>query len=372
MTATHESRAETADLARAVDEMVAAVYVADAAQRYVAEPVLDRAAWSRMGSELDLIGLHLPADVGGQGQSFGVHASVVSALGRRLTPAPHLSVLGLALTLLGHGTTSTQRDRWLPDVLAGRTVVAVAGLDRGWDDPSGQAPEVALVAGADGPTLRGSTTPVVHGADADLLLVVLDGRVLAVDPAATGVRVEPLETLDLTRPRAVVHLDGAPAEELGAVGPELLRVAVEQATVLHAVEAVASARTCLTRTVEYATIRTQFDRPIGSFQAVQHALADLFGEVSAAEAAVAVAVDALEGGDAGSRAVTETVRVAKVSAAEAFCRASRDSIHLHGGIGFTWEHDAHLFYRRALTDRPFLGDPSSHRRALARGLVATV
>lgn len=363
------TRAEVAELTRAVDDMVAAVYPDDAAQTFVADPVLDRAAWGRLGGELNLIGLHLPEETGGQDQPFAVHASVVAALGRRLSPAPHLPVLGLALRLLADGTTPTQRAQWLPDVLSGRTMVAVAGLEDGWDAHPSHGADLRVGETDGRTTVVGTTSSVVQATEADLVLLVVDGRVLAVDPRSPGVRIDPLETLDLTRSRSVLRLEDAPAESLGAVGPELLHRALLEATTVLAVESAAAARSCLTRTLEYVTVRTQFDRPIGSFQAVQHALADLFGEVAAAEAAVAVAVDGLSVAEVGSPAVVEAVRVAKVAASEAFCRAARDSIHLHGGIGFTWEHDAHLYYRRALTDRPLLGDPTSHRRALARALV---
>ncbi|WP_229052373.1 acyl-CoA dehydrogenase family protein [Aeromicrobium sp. Leaf350] len=363
------SRSEEAELVRAVDEMVAAVYPEDAAQRFADDPVPVRAAWARLGGELDLIGLHLPTELGGQGQSFAVHAAVAAALGRRLTPAPHLPVLGSALTLLAHGGTPAQRERWLPEVVAGRLVVAVAGLDHAWDTAYASPLVVDLT--GDACVVDGTTDPVVQGGDADLLLLVVQGQVLAVDPTAPGVHATPLETLDLTRPRVTFRLESVPAEPLGAVTPELLERTLLEATALLAAESAAAARTCLERTVEYATVRTQFDRPIGSFQAVQHALADLFGEVSAAEAAVGVAVDALASDDASAAAVADAVRVAKVAASEAFCRASRDAIHLHGGIGFTWEHTAHLFYRRALTDRPLLGAPTLHRRALARALVVS-
>ena len=363
------STQEEDELARAVDDLVGSACTLEDAHRAADGVPPGRPAWHRLGDELALVGLHLPESLGGQGQTFAVHAAVVAALGRRLAPVPYLPVLGSALTLLAGGTSPAQRDRWLPAVLAGESIVVVAGLDAGWTSSAGE-PDVVVSDGPGGPRLSGTTSPVVQGADADLLLVVADGRVLAVDPADAEVGVEPLETLDLTRPRARFRLDDVAAEALGSVDAALLRRALLEATTLVAVDGVAAARACLVATIHYATIRTQFDRPIGSFQAVQHALADLFGEVASAEAAVDLAVRALSGTPDAPSSVVEAVRVARVASAEALSRAARDGVHLHGGIGFTWEHDAHLFLRRAMTDRSLLGDPTLHRRELARALVA--
>ncbi|MCL3819857.1 acyl-CoA dehydrogenase family protein [Aeromicrobium wangtongii] len=353
--------------------MVDAVYGDDAGRRAADAPsgcAGDDVAWLRTGSEFGLIGLHLAEHLGGQDQPFGVQAAVVSSLGRRLAPSPHLPVIAFALPLLAHGTSSEQRDRLLPRVLAGEVVVAVAGLvPVGYGQQTGR---LRIVDTTDGVVVDGAATDVIQAGDADLLLVVDGARVACLNLDAPGLDVVPLETLDLTRQRFQVQADGVPGELLGSVDEALIRRVVVQATALAAADSVAGARACLDAAVEYATLRVQFDQPIGSFQAVQHALADLFGEVVAAEASVAAAVEAVSTSDdpASDDTALELAQIAKVAASEAFSRAARESIHLHGGIGFTWEHDAHLFYRRALTDRPLLGDPTLHRRALARAFVA--
>lgn len=354
-------RAELAELVDQIDAMVASVYDG-AARRVVDGGPTDPADWRRVGAEYGLVGLHLPASLGGQDQPFACTAAVAASLGRRLAPAPFQPVLGAAVRLLAEASVD-QRDRLLPDALSGASVVAVAGLETGLDGPR---PRVDVAEGH----ATGTLSAVPHADEADLLLVVTSADVLVVDRRADGVEVTPRETLDLLRPRAQVVLDRAAVERLD-VAPGAVDDAVLEATVLLAVEDVAGAETCLTAALDHARLRTQFGRPIGSFQALQHALADLFADVVSARAAVDLAVDAIDGSD-DRASVEESARVAAVAASEAYRRAARDSVHVHGGIGFTWEHDAHLHLRRALGDWALLGDPSSHRRALGRGIVASV
>ncbi|KQY56154.1 hypothetical protein ASD11_16970 [Aeromicrobium sp. Root495] len=346
--------ADLADLLAQIDVMVAGAYDAGSARRRVDSGSLDRAAWRRLAGDLGLVGLHLPAHLGGQDQPFACTAAVASALGRRLAPAPHLGALGPATRLLAQAS-SGHRDRYLAPVLDGRSIVAVAGLEGGID----AARPVLEVRGG---TVSGRLPAVLDADVADLLVVVSGDAVLVVETDSVGVTVTPVGALDLTRGRARVELDSAPAEVLDATSDDVRR-AVLEATCLLAAESIAGAEACLDAALDYARLRSQFGRPIGAFQALQHALADLFGDVVSARAAVGAAVRSVDEPGGGAE---ETVRVAAVAASEAYRRAARENVHVHGGIGFTWEHDAHLHLRRALTDRPLLGDPVSHRRALGR------
>ena len=194
----------------------------------------------------------------------------------------------------------------------------------------------------------------------------------AVENGATGLRRHPCQTLDLTRPLAAVTLDQTPAALVGAeFGAEVpLRTALDLALVLMAVEQVGGAQRCLDETVAYAKQRIQFDRPIGSFQAVKHALVDVLLVVEMARSAADVAVAAADAylaapGEDTARSLALAASLAKATCSEAYSHTAEETLHLHGGIGFTWEHDAHLHYRRARATELFLGTPDSHRDRLA-------
>jgi alkylation response protein AidB-like acyl-CoA dehydrogenase len=212
---------------------------------------------------------------------------------------------------------------------------------------------------------------VIDAQNADLLLVAareLSGVALfALDAGAEGVRIEPAPGLDLTRKLAHVHLDGAPARRLGPAGsawPALARTLAEGAIGL-ASEQIGAASRCLERAVAHARERTQFGRPIGSFQAVKHRAVDALTRLELARSAAwwSAWVAAFRPAE-----LHEAAAVAHVTASEAFEKAAYECIHLHGGMGFTWEHDAHLYYRRARADRALLGDPSGYRATLGEAL----
>jgi alkylation response protein AidB-like acyl-CoA dehydrogenase len=172
--------------------------------------------------------------------------------------------------------------------------------------------------------------------------------------------IEPTNGADLTRPVARVRFDGAKIEaQLDPAGLGALR---DRARVLVAADAAGGAAKALEMAVAYAKDREQFDRPIGSFQAVKHRAADAWRAVEAARLAVWYAAWAIANGAEGA---TIAASAAKAIACEAYVKAAADSIQIHGGIGFTWEHDAHLYYRRALADQTMLGDSASHRNAIA-------
>ena len=218
-------------------------------------------------------------------------------------------------------------------------------------------------------TLDGHKSFVVDGWVADTLLVAgrtaTDGRValFVVDGDASGVEHTRLATVDLTRQQTRVELSGTPGRLVGDEGAyeRLLDVA---ATLLAA-EQVGGARRCLEMTVTHVRQRVQFGRPIGSFQAVQHRCADMLLEVESARSASAWATHAAA---AGSADLPRAAASAKVTCSEAYAFVATETIHLHGGLGFTWDHDAHLYFKRAKSSRQLFGDPRFHRERLFRRL----
>jgi alkylation response protein AidB-like acyl-CoA dehydrogenase len=327
--------------------------------------------WRQLAGDLGLAGLVVPEAHGGQGFSLLELSIALDELGRELAGGPFFATACLAARALANVATPAEQAELLPGLAAGGTIATLAALDApGLPRPDG----VACVA-RDG-RLHGAKRFVIDGRNANLLLVAAreagsrgaDGVGLyALEAAAPSVRIEPAPGLDLTRKLAHVHLDGAPARRLGAGGsawPGLSRTLAE-ATIVLASEQVGAASRCLERAVAHARERFQFGRPIGSFQAVKHRAADALTQLELARSAAwwAAWVASRPGEDVG-----EASAIAHGTACEAFERAAYECIHLHGGMGFTWEHDAHLYYRRARADRVLFGDPAAHRTRLAESL----
>ena len=218
---------------------------------------------------------------------------------------------------------------------------------------------------ADGCRVTGAATAVVGGAAADELLLLADHdgarELVAVPRDQPGVTVTALNVLDLTRPAAAIALDGATGVVVAEAGDAVVAAGLRRARVLLAAEQAGGARRCLDDAVAYAGLRHQFGRPIGSFQAVKHRLADMLVRVEQATSAAHYAAAAVAADDEADL----WVAVAGAYCGEAFLRCATDAIQTFGGIGFTWEHHAHLYYRRARSDFGLLGTPRAHRRTLA-------
>ncbi|WP_141579056.1 acyl-CoA dehydrogenase family protein [Actinomadura sp. WMMA1423] len=312
----------------------------------------DRRTWRRLAEDLGVTGLIVPERHGGAGAGVAELAVVLEEMGAVLCPAPFLSSSVLAASLLREldGTADL-----LTGIASGDSTVVAAPW---WDPAAGP-----VTADADG-RLHGRFPCVVDGHLADVLLVVADHRgrrgVFAVD-AGDLVR-RPLTTLDLTRGAARIELAGAAGRPLPCPDPvRALDVAWNTAAVGLAAEQLGAARRCLEMTVRHARTRVQFGRPIGSFQAVKHALADLYVDCELAESAVRHAAWTADADPA------ELPRAAALALASmtAF-HAADQAIHLHGGMGFTWEHDLHLYYRRAKAAQHLLGDPATHLDRLSQ------
>ena len=321
----------------------------------------DPQLWQRLCTELDAPGLHVPLEYGGAGGTLVESAIVFSELGRLLTPVP-LAANTFAVEAVYRIGDDEQRRRLLKGMLCGEQVgaFAVAG-------PDDTDPAAARVRAGrkDGTVLTGVCGPILHGPVADLFIVpaVADGamtlHVVAAD--APGVTVVPLPSFDVTRPVARLELAQAPAEALSAGSPDDVERVLDVARVLLAAEMLGGAEACLTMAVEYARTRRQFDRPIGSFQAVKHTCAEMMIEIDATRAAVMYA--------AMSAANAAELRIAgplvKAQAADTYALCAGSAIQVHGGIAFTWEHDLHLYFRRAKTTQALFGGSTHHRRLLA-------
>ncbi|MER7926095.1 acyl-CoA dehydrogenase family protein [Streptomyces sp. NPDC096057] len=329
----------------------------------------DRALWRRMGGELGLQGLAVPEEYGGAGCGLVEVGVVMEEMGRALLCAPFLSSAVLATTTLLRSDDEDARKRLLPGLASGESVGTLALTE---DSARWDAAGVRLNARAsDGCwLLSGHKMFVLDGATADVVLTVArtddDGiGVFSVDGDAPGLTRTPLPTMDPTRRQARLDYADVPATRLRTHGDgmDLVSEVLDRAAVALAAEQVGVASRVLDMAVDYAKVRHQFGRPIGSFQAVKHLLADVLLEVESARAAAHYALLAAEGDDPDLPGVAS---LAKAFCSDACLRATAENIQVHGGIGFTWEHPAHLYLKRAKTSQHLFGDPAYHRELLAR------
>ncbi|MCV7282170.1 acyl-CoA/acyl-ACP dehydrogenase [Mycolicibacterium flavescens] len=325
------------------------------------DPPFDAKVWARLGAELGVLGLAVPEADGGAGGTLVDQAVAVEELGARLACGPLFGTVYLAIPALVAAPAGEVRDELLADLVEGRRTAAVVVPDRaGVFDPDAVTVEVA------GETLSGTATQVVDGGVADVLLVAARGPqgvgLYAVD--AAQVQRSPLATLDLTRPQAdVVFADAAARLVAGAEeAPRVLEHALQVGAALLAVEQVGAAQHLLDLSVDYAKTRWQFGRPIGSFQAVKHRLANLLVDVEHARSTAYHAIWALSDGSDDPALATS---IAQAVCSAALTHVATDTIQVHGGIGFTWEHQAHLYYKRATTDAVLLGSAEQHRDRIA-------
>ncbi|MEV7807924.1 acyl-CoA dehydrogenase family protein [Microbispora sp. NPDC088329] len=333
----------------------------------------DTELWKALARDIGVAGLLIPEDLGGAGASAREAAVVLEELGRAVAPVPFLAsaVLATQALLAAGGEVAGEL---LGRLAAGEATAALA-VSFAASPYAPPAPVATL--GEDG-TVSGSITAVIGAEAADVLLVPvrLAGGVglcaVEASPAAgEAVRVTPVTSLDLTRPIATVSFDSAPARIVArADGPEAAwaREALVRGAGLLASEQLGVAEWCLTTTVAYVKERRQFARPVGSFQAVKHRLADLWLEVvgarAAARNAAARLAEAPAPGPLGDDAVV-AVAVAQAHCGAVAVHAAEECVQLHGGIGMTWEHPAHLYLKRAKADQIALGTPGDHREALA-------
>ncbi len=339
----------------------------------------DPALWRTLAGELGLAGLHVPEAFGGQGASTRETAVVLEELGRSAAPVPYLGSAVLATSVLlaadpADGGPVADLLRGLASGARTGTLVVPAST------PPDAAFPTAVRADADG-VLTGTVSTVADASAADVLVVPATGPdgpgLYEVAASAAGVSVAGVVSFDLTRRVADVTLEGAAALPLvsGPVAASALRRGLLTGAGLLASEQLGLAQWCLDSTVSYLKERYQFGRPVGSFQALKHRLADVWLELVAARAAARYAADVLAGdavsggGDTGASGDGSDAEVA-VAVAQSYCgtvavHAAEEAVQLHGGIGMTWEHPAHLYLKRAKADELLLGTPGRHRATLA-------
>ncbi|GAA1864189.1 acyl-CoA dehydrogenase family protein [Pseudonocardia ailaonensis] len=301
----------------------------------------DPALWRQATEQVGLAALLVPEESGGAGLTLLEVGLVAEELGRGVVGGPFLSsaVLGVsALVAAGAG------EDLLGPLAEGASIATVALEDH----------DVRVTDGR----LHGTAPFVLDGALADLVLVPVDGVLYAVssDEGLTRTR---LTTVDATRKQATLTFDGAPAREIGPVDTGYLK---DVAAVVVAAEQVGGAQRCLEMSVEYAKVRTQFGQVIGSFQAIKHRCADMLQQVELARSAMHQALHAAAD---ESPLFPALAAAAKAFCSEAYTFTSAETVQVHGGIGFTWEHPAHLYYKRAAADALLFGDPDTARAAFA-------
>jgi len=330
----------------------------------------DPDVWRQASAQLGLPGIAVPEEYGGAGFSFAEQAIVLEELGAALFTGPYLASAVLAATTLLASDDEEAKKDLLPGIAAGETVATLAFTEDGgsWDPASIRL--AATKTTKNGWRLDGHKSFVLDGHAADLILVVAatetDGRLslFAITGTADGLTRRALPTLDQTRKLARLAFDHTPARLVGEPGAAraVLDHTLDVAAVALAAEQLGGAQRALDMAVAYAKVRQQFGRPIGSFQAIKHRCADLLLEVESLRSAVGYAAAAVA---ASSAELPVLAPLLKAYASEVYSHVAGENIQIHGGIGFTWEHDAHLYLKRAKASELFLGDAGYHRERLA-------
>ncbi len=312
--------------------------------------------WKAIG-EQGWLAVLVPEEYDGIGLGL-LDASVIAReFGAMTTPGPWLSTIlaAEAIRLAGSGD---QQKSWLPRLAAGEVKAAVALLKPGSSPTPANAP-----ATADGNKLSGQLTLVEYAEVADVLVVAAQDGLYLVEPSSYSTT--RCEALDRTTRLSTVDLSGT-GEKLENSSPEVVQELLDRAAVLVANDLVGIARKALTETVEYDKTRVQFGKPVGSFQAIKHNLADLHVAVTMAEHAATYAAYAVDT-DRDDKVLA--VSIAKSKAADTARQATSDMIQYHGGIGFTWEHDAHFYFKRGKRLEYAYGDAAQHRERIAKLLI---
>ena len=328
----------------------------------------DKAVWDQAAQQLGLHSLHIPEEFGGAGFGYVELGIVLEEAGRALWTAPYFASVVLAANTLLQSGDDAAKAEYLPAIAAGETIATLA-----LTEPSGKWDESGITleatAAGEGYTLTGTKSFVIDGALADLIIVA--GRtakgvsLFAVDGGAEGITKTRLSTMDQTRKQAKLEFAGTPAKLIGTEGEgwKVLETVLDLAAVGLAAEQVGGAQFVLEMAVQYAKDRVQFGRPIGSFQAIKHKCADMLLEVESAKSA---AYYGLWCASEMNDELPSTASLAKAYVSEAYFHAAAENIQIHGGIGFTWEHPAHLYFKRAKSSELLFGDPTYHRELLAQ------
>ena len=372
----NEEQEELREIARAfLDEHSGSEQVRKAME---SELGFDPALWQQISGELGWTSVHIPEAYDGLGLGYADLAALLEMMGGALLCAPYFSSVCLGANALLGGASEAQKQAHLPGIAAGTTRATLAHSgERGGVDPS--AITVTATRSGDEIVLDGTHAYVLDGHSADLVVVAARapgsagdaGVSLALVPGdAAGLRRTALPTVDQTRRLARLDLDGVrvPASALlgdeGAAAPVLART-IELAAIAQAVEQVGGAQRCLDMTVAHAMEREQFGRKIASYQSIKHKCADMMIAIESARSAAYYA--ACAAADASDE-LSVCASLAKAYCSEAYFQCAAEAIQIHGGVGFTWEYDVHLHFKRARATESFLGDPAWHRERVARAI----
>jgi alkylation response protein AidB-like acyl-CoA dehydrogenase len=335
------------------------------------EEGFDREAWRRLNQELGLTAIHIPEAYGGQGFGFGELGIVLEEMGRALVCAPFLSTAVLASTAILNAGSEEQKKALLPALADGSKTATLAFSE---DGGSNDAAQVAMVATPSGATwrLEGTKSFVLDGHTADLIVVLArrpgssgeEGlSFFTVDGNAPGLERRLLKTMDETRKLARLHFNSVEARLLGAAekAAEPFAKTMQQVLICLANEMVGGADRLREDALAYVKMRVQFGRSIASFQTTKNKAADMLVDVELAKSAAYYAAAALDEGDNDLPALAS---LAKAQASEAYLQTAIHAVQMHGGIGFTWDNDTHLWFKRAKSSEILFGDANEHREKM--------
>ena len=341
---------------------------ADVREQMETERGYDPDVWAQMAEQLGLQSLTIPEEFGGQGYGYVELIVVLEEMGRALLCAPYFSSVVLAANTVMQSGDDAAKAAILPGIASGETIATVA-----FTEPNGRWDESGIEATAtnDGGTwkISGTKSYVIDGHTANVIIVAARTAagvsLFSVNGDAAGLTRTALATMDQTRKQAKLEFANVEGTLIGTDGAgwDVLSTVLDLAAVGLAAEQVGGAQMCLDMAVQYAKDRVQFGRPIGSFQAIKHKCADMLLEVESAKSAAYYA------GWCASELNDELPAVASLAKAycsDAYFHASAENIQIHGGIGFTWEHPAHMYFKRAKSSELLFGDPTYHRELLAQ------
>jgi alkylation response protein AidB-like acyl-CoA dehydrogenase len=322
------------------------------------ETAYDAALWTKL-AEQGFTGIIAPEEFGGMGLGKVELVLLMEEAGYALLPGPLFSTVALAGAVMDACASPELKKKYLSQIAGGqaRSTVALVEAAGSWDPAS-------LQMSAAGNKLSGTKLFVTDAAVADFIVVVTRASVFAVDAKAAGLTISPMKGMDLARKIYSIEFKNSPAELLGST--KNLSRALDVATAALCAEMIGGMQRTLELTVAYAKTRKQFGKPIGIFQAVQHLCADMYLETESSRSAAYYAAWALEENVPDAAA---SVSVAKMYASDAARTVGNRGIQVHGGMGFTWENDIHLYYRRAKASETMLGDATYHRERIARLVI---
>ena len=332
----------------------------------------ERDGWRAINDALGLTAIRIPEAYGGYGLGLGDQCIVLEEMGRALLCAPYFATAVLAAGAVMHAGTEAEKEALLPGIAAGETTATLAWVE---DDGRWDAEATTLTASFEGgePVLNGHKSYVVDGHTADLIVVLARApqglSLFTVDGDAAGFARRALKSMDPTRKFARLEFSRVRARPLGApagAAAPFARTLIEAAVCL-ANEMVGGADRLREDALAYAMMRMQFGRPIASFQSMKHKQADMLLEVELAKSAAYYAAAALDEGDDDAVA---NAHLAKACAGDAYVQTAIHAVQIHGGIGFTWDNDTHLWFKRAKSSEVLLGDANYHRDLMLRNWAA--